>query len=115
MPSPIRERYQLSNGITRLPCDDRKVADTLSCTDYVVHCTDPNHRILFSVQGAGDIYVVDQTCSQFLSEYQNWGNNQKLLETDFTKFSETFKDANGATKSFQMDNVTFRNKFGVTL
>jgi hypothetical protein len=29
MPSPIRERYQMVDGVTRLPCDDRKVADTL--------------------------------------------------------------------------------------
>jgi len=49
MPSPMKERYTLSNGETRLPCDDRKVADTITCEDYVVYCTDPNDRIYLSV------------------------------------------------------------------
>jgi hypothetical protein len=40
MPSPIKERYQI-DGITRLPCDDRKVADTLMCEEFFVYCTDP--------------------------------------------------------------------------
>lgn len=47
MPSPIKERYQKPEG--RLPCDDQKVADTIICNDYVVHCTDPNDRIMFNV------------------------------------------------------------------
>jgi hypothetical protein len=31
--SPIKERYQLANDIStaRLPCDDRKIADTVAC------------------------------------------------------------------------------------
>lgn len=41
MPSPIKERYQI-DGVTRLPCDDRKVADTISCKNFFVYCTDPN-------------------------------------------------------------------------
>jgi len=87
MPSPIRQRYTMDNGIIRLPCDDRKVADTLQCSDYVVHCTDANQRILFSVQGAGEIYVIDQTCSEFLGSQQNWGEIQNTLQNDFTKFT----------------------------
>lgn len=35
------------------------------------------------------------------------------MEQDFTKFSETFKDAAGKLKPFKMDEVSFRNKFGV--
>jgi len=74
MPSPLKERYQNAGGtVARLPCDDRKVADTIACNNYVVHCIDPNDRILFSIQGAGDIYVIDQTCREFMANYQNWG------------------------------------------
>lgn len=40
MPSPIKERYQIE-GVTRLPCDDRKVADTITCEGFYVYCTDP--------------------------------------------------------------------------
>jgi len=73
MPSPLKERYVRPDGnLARLPCDDRKIADTIECNDYAVHCTDPNDRIMFSVQGAGDIYVVDQKCSEFMTNYQNW-------------------------------------------
>lgn len=39
MPTPIKERYQFDGGVTRLPCDDRKVADTIQCNDFYVYCT----------------------------------------------------------------------------
>ena len=39
MPTPIKERYQRTD--TRLPCDDRKVADKIVCENFYVHCTDP--------------------------------------------------------------------------
>jgi len=74
MPSPMKERYQTPNrNMARLPCDDRKVADTIVCTDYTVHCTDPNDRIMFNVQGSGEIYTIDKKCWEFMEEYQNWG------------------------------------------
>jgi len=62
MPSPIRERYQI-DGVDRLPCDDRKVADTLSCVDFEVYCMSPFQRFNLTVQGAGDVYRIDTTCA----------------------------------------------------
>jgi len=73
-PSPLKERYRVgATGEVRLPCDDMKVADTVVCTDYVAHCTGPNDRVMFSVQGSGDMYLLEQRCSEFLKGYVDWG------------------------------------------
>lgn len=57
MPTPIKERYQFTD-LTRLPCDDRKVADQKYCEDYCVYCTDPEQMIMAAVQGAGEISTI---------------------------------------------------------
>jgi len=44
MPTPIKERYQF-NDVTRLPCDDRKVADLIEYKGFCVYCTDPEQRL----------------------------------------------------------------------
>jgi hypothetical protein len=63
MPSPLKERYQVTDAggktVTRLPCNDMKVADTVKCTDFVAHCTGPDDRITLAIQGAGDIFFLD--------------------------------------------------------
>lgn len=50
-----------------------------------------------------------------MAGYQNWGGMQNLLDTDFAKFTETFRDTTAAisNKKFPINNVSFRNKFGV--
>jgi len=66
MPTPIKERYQFDGGVTRLPCDDRKVADTIQCNDFYVYCTSADQMINIAVQGAGEIYTIEQTCERFM-------------------------------------------------
>ena len=44
---------------TRLPCDDMKVADTLKCENLMVFCTNPNDKIVFALQGSGDMFFID--------------------------------------------------------
>jgi hypothetical protein len=65
MPSPIKERYQI-DGVTRLPCDDRKVADTLNCEEFFVFCTDPAQQVNLNIQGSGEIYTIKKTCAEFM-------------------------------------------------
>jgi len=67
MPSPIKERYQLE-GVIRLPCDDRKVADKLVFNDFFVYCTDPLQRISLGIQGSGEILKIDMSCEQFMNQ-----------------------------------------------
>jgi len=51
LPSPLRERYHVSNPVNpdeydvQIPCDNMKVADTLVCDDYFVYCTSPDDMI----------------------------------------------------------------------
>ena len=66
MPSPIKERYQV-DGAIRLPCDDRKVADTINYEDFYVYCTDPEQKINIGAQGAGEILTIDMTCKEFMN------------------------------------------------
>jgi len=108
MPSPIKERYQIE-GVDRLPCDDRKVADTLSCTDYEVYCMDPNQQFTLSIQGAGDIYKIDTSCANFMKMGgMNWGEAQTMLNKNFATFQEKYTDsATGNMNSYSMNKVTF--------
>ena len=84
MPSPIRERYQYP-GLTRLPCDDRKVADRIEFEDFAVYCTDKNDRINLKLQGAGEIFTIDASCEEFMQSATpngqsfNWDSVQNLL------------------------------------
>lgn len=68
LPSPMKERYQIQeNGqtVTRLPCNDMKVADSVVCTGFTTHCTGPDDKITLAVQGAGDMFYLDRTCRDF--------------------------------------------------
>jgi len=67
MPTPIKERYQIE-CVTRLPCDDRKVADTIVCNEFFVYCTDPDQTIKLGVQGSGEIMTIDKTCRDFMNQ-----------------------------------------------
>jgi len=49
MPAPLKGRYQMGNGVVRLPCDDQKVADSIVCTDFEAHCAEPGDRIFFAL------------------------------------------------------------------
>jgi hypothetical protein len=74
MPSPIRERYQFpitGPSLTRLPCDDRKVADTVVCKDYFIYCTDKSDRVSLKIKGAGEIWSIDENCEDFLAKYSD--------------------------------------------
>ena len=62
LPSPLRERYHIGGNVVRLPCDDMKVADSIVCDNYEVHCANPGDRIFFGLQGAGDLFMIDKTC-----------------------------------------------------
>jgi hypothetical protein len=81
MPSPIKERYTI-DGVTRLPCDDRKVADSLVCEKYFVFCTDPKQKINLGIQGAGEILTIDATCEDFMNQDSefNWATAARLLK-----------------------------------
>jgi len=64
MESPLKERYQIPTGTgnnfdVRLPCDEMKLADTLKCDNMIAYCTSPNDKIVFALQGAGDMFFVD--------------------------------------------------------
>lgn len=97
MPTPIKERYQV-DGVTRLPCDDRKVADTIDCKNFYVFCTAPEQKINLAIQGAGEIYTIDETCDSFMRNLQingnsfNWNTEENLLFNDFNQFQEKFAD-----------------------
>jgi hypothetical protein len=72
MPQPIKDRYQFQ-GVTRLPCDDRKVADALQCQGFFVYCTEPDQKIRLSIQGAGDLMNIESTCERFMAQAGfNW-------------------------------------------
>lgn len=90
----MKERYQIVDaaGIaaTRLPCNDMKVADTVTCTDFVAHCTGPDDRITLAIQGAGDVFYLDQRCSDFFAKDADWGQLQNLLIQDVQAFNAKF-------------------------
>jgi len=73
MPSPLKERYQVEDAAgnisIRMPCDDMKVADTLVCENFDVYCTDPNDMVVFSVNGGGDLFLIQNTCAEFFNGY----------------------------------------------
>ena len=68
MPEPFKSRYQKTDGIY-LPCDDMKVADSIVCKDFTAHCAEPEDRIIFTLQGAGDMFLIDKTCRDFFGEH----------------------------------------------
>ena len=85
LPFPFRDRYWIgtsseisnptNNHHTRLPCDDMKVADSITCVDFETNCADANDKILFAVQGAGDQFVIDMSCKDFLAQgNENWSD-----------------------------------------
>jgi len=115
MPEPLKGRYQEGNGVVRLPCDDMKVADSVVCDDFISYCAEPDDKILFALQGAGDMFLIDTTCRDFLAPYTNWDNLQAQLDSDVTAFEAEHKEPGNANllKRFPMKKVTFRNKFGV--
>jgi len=53
LPSPMKERYQVVGAggqtVTRLPCNDMKVADTVKCENFVAHCTGPDDKITLAI------------------------------------------------------------------
>jgi len=59
-----------------------KVADTVVCTGYVAHCTGPDDRITLAIQGAGDIFYLDQKCKEFFSADEDWTQLQSQLIQD---------------------------------
>jgi hypothetical protein len=64
-----------------------KVADTIACSNYEVYCTGPNDRITLSVQGKGDLYLLDQRCRDFFKNDQDWDALQAMLDSDVTSFN----------------------------
>jgi hypothetical protein len=113
VPSPIKERYQF-NGLTSLPCDDRKVADALQCQNFSVYCVDPNQRINLTVQGTGNVYKIDTTCAAFMRMNQfEWDEAQTLLDRDNVAFKAAYGDRMSQPTRFTMDEVSFKNKFDV--
>lgn len=81
LPEHFRRRY-IDGSKVVLPCNDQKVADTVTCNDYVVFCFSPQDRITLSVQGKGNSYLVDQTCGEFLTGERDWNQVQAMLEND---------------------------------
>ena len=110
----MKDRYQaLDASGTRLPCNDMKVADTVVCKDYVAHCTGPDDKITLAIQGAGDIFYLDQKCSDFFAADEDWVKLQSLLIQDVNAFNEQFQEpTTGKQKEFKISEVTLRNKFG---
>ena len=75
MPEPMKSRYKIVEGgktYHRIPCDDVKVADTLVCTDLTAYCTKPDDKVMFSIQGSGEVYFMEETCADFFDGYQDW-------------------------------------------
>jgi len=58
MPEPIASRYKFGKDGIRLPCDDRKVADSVICQGYHVYCTSLDQMIDFTLQGSGEIFKI---------------------------------------------------------
>ena len=50
-----------------------KVADSLVCDDMVAYCSKPDDVLMFSIQGSGEVYFMEETCADFLEGYQDWG------------------------------------------
>ena len=53
LPQPMKDRYQVQDGsgnvVTRLPCNDMKVADTVNCSEFTTHCTGPDDMITLAI------------------------------------------------------------------
>lgn len=49
-----------------------KVADSITCTNFAVHCANPGDRVFFGLQGAGDLFMIDETCEQFMKFHADW-------------------------------------------
>ena len=60
-----------------------KVADSIHCENLEAYCTKPTDKIMFSIQGSGDMFLVEEKCSDFLAGYQDWNKLQFLLTEDF--------------------------------
>jgi len=72
MPEPLKSRYQADDGSIRLPCDDMKVADSISCEKLFIYCADPMDKISFSIIGSGDMFAIETTCLEFTSHHVDW-------------------------------------------
>jgi hypothetical protein len=51
-----------------------KVADSLVCENFEANCADGNDRILFAIQGAGDQFIIDMKCKEFLAGNEDWSD-----------------------------------------
>ena len=72
-PAPLRERYHIGNNVVRLPCDDMKVADSINCSRFEVTCAEKDDIVIFQIQGAGDMFTIEETCGNFLASQDfNW-------------------------------------------
>ena len=86
LPDNIRQRFTDDN-LERNECENLQIADSIQCSDYVVHCTDPNDRILFTIQGAREVYVIDKKCHEFMEDYIEWDRLQDVLHSDIDYFT----------------------------
>jgi hypothetical protein len=114
LPDHFRRRYIDGQKVV-LPCNDQKIADTVTCDDYIVYCWSPNDRITLSVMGKGNSYLVDQTCGEFFAGERVWSEVQSMLENDIQKFVGEFEESPGKMKERRMPKVSYENKFRVRL
>lgn len=74
------------------------------------------------------MFLIDQTCEEFLRGIEHgehssdWADLQRQLENDVSEFESSFKHGTanaaegheaGKLKTYPLNNVTFKNKFGV--
>lgn len=65
LPEPFKSRYQLSPGVSRLPCDDVMIADSMQCKDTVVYCTSSSQDMQIQIVGSGQIFSLNRKCKDF--------------------------------------------------
>lgn len=110
LPEPFRSRYRSSSGV-RLPCNDVMIADSVTCKDTYIYCTDPEDSMKMKINGAGEIFTFDTKCKDLFQGSFNWADEQKRLEDDTTEFANLYSDANGNPKEFTIPSVTFKDHF----
>jgi hypothetical protein len=104
--------------LTRLPCDDRKVADTIVCRDFFVYCTDPSDRVDLRIKGAAEIWGIDMSCEDFLNKYSmpgqfNWNTASqdlyKLSPNDFqAKYGKAMDLTGVEAQDFKYADLTYK-------
>ena len=92
-----------------------KIADTVICDDFFVYCISSDDVISLTIIGSGDVFRIQQKCSQFLSDGDlsfDWDQLNNLLLSDYHQLNDKINDAGGIPFKTYLKDVTFTNQFG---